>query len=1244
MLKRIFLGISLLALLVLGVGFYKEYFAYHPYYTAMVENWWTRRIVLTGFVFGLIPVGYTFFWKKKTFRGYMITVLTGLFLFSASYVALKANMLWFAAYLKLLINIILIMALVVFMMSVFMVVGWRVKERTMQLPTHDVYGVIVNLGIGLGVFLIVNYFLILTNLSFSIVNRALFVIAWRFVYRKRDTLQEYRQFLQATLETFTVERPSHAWLILAALPFVPFLIMTVVSVIWQSPVAFWDGLAALLAVGLIVAYARARNRSWHSGCKELFSNSGRFTCLWFFLLLLTCRYIFNGFILAFIPYPTAWDANHAYMFFPKMRALNNGFYRNEINMHVTPQLRYAYITYRFSLFTPFKSFLGLSADTIAIEMNARSSLFVLIFWTALVAEFMAFLKLGNKETQETLVQNNREKGAILLGRFLLLQWLMSGMGMFLAFIDNKTDLWILSLIILAVYSGFVFLRAVESTENTWRKAFLYALLSWWFYAIATLSKPTALFDVVNFFLFMWWIRIGILGALGILLLVVWLLTLLEFVGIKEYLTKAVGPYIWGAGILAFGIDAVRIFIKKSWTYARYMIIRLASFAALMIICKVPFVIAESIFYDTPLTPVHIIKRVFITNRDTADRVLLAQAGSTTVSKESCTLAGQGFSSTEDLYQNLKEPTGDGYTEDVGRYVGYGRKGNSSDRWRGVTPFIDPRRSVFLKEGCQWFNPLFMPTDDAVVLCENEQQRKSFNPTLIAQVQERVPADGEVYALLEEIRSGIASSSDDDATLRTRFAPQIQELDALMQGNTIKVVRTTTGVEVYVPYRFMNIFNISFNRSLQNLSSYYTDIWVVWLMLIVFVVLGLVYGLLRRHKVLAALSGVTLFGRFLRGLIGGWILWYAIGVIIWTILAFVAYFYVLLSDSEGEESGRSPLFMVLQSLFIGGVVVYCCIQTGLNLARIATQGGGGAFMRYKTNVGLTTVFDDMLQTTQRPVQWFGADEIFALQFPHYNKLISLANSRSADQGIMIAGTYARYFINNQKYVASDQFLTQFQKNLSDGNVCNTYLRLQDQKIKYMALDPNIGTVVQGEGNRSLFNRFFGQVTPNGTIEEDGTFTMLAKLFQGGYIKYVSSNNIGAKYAFTMPDSVFAGISWDQLTVFRARMAVARFFSNAPELTQTIVQLAQQRMRDGMFITDLADILGATIRENILVGLATKPQLTPEDIQGLTDDERRILSQYLYLMQQDEAARQQTVTQLISQSINAWNQIIVLEVVD
>lgn len=105
-----------------------------------------------------------------------------------------------------------------------------------------------------------------------------------------------------------------------------------------------------------------------------------------FLLMVSFWYLYNGFMLAFIPYSTAWDANHAYMFFPKMWAYHHGYFWNNIDMNSGAQLWYSFIAYWFSLFQPFESFFGLSPDTYAIMMNFWSGLFVLLFGVGLMTE------------------------------------------------------------------------------------------------------------------------------------------------------------------------------------------------------------------------------------------------------------------------------------------------------------------------------------------------------------------------------------------------------------------------------------------------------------------------------------------------------------------------------------------------------------------------------------------------------------------------------------------------------------------------------------------------------------------------------------------------------------------------------------------------------------------------------------------------------------------------------------------
>jgi hypothetical protein len=83
--------------------------------------------------------------------------------------------------------------------------------------------------------------------------------------------------------------------------------------------------------------------------------------------------------------------------------------------------------------------------------------------------------------------------------------------------------------------------------------------------------------------------------------------------------------------------------------------------------------------------------------------------------------------------------------------------------------------------------------------------------------------------------------------------------------------------------------------------------------------------------------------------------------------------------------------------------------------------------------------------------------------------------------------------------------------------------------------------------------------SGTIEEDGTLTTLVKMYQLGYLKLFSTNNIGAYYAFNLTDdelqSAFAErneaglvlLDEEELILLRAKLIGIRYF---PEEASTL----------------------------------------------------------------------------------------------
>jgi hypothetical protein len=97
---------------------------------------------------------------------------------------------------------------------------------------------------------------------------------------------------------------------------------------------------------------------------------------------------------------------------------------------------------------------------------------------------------------------------------------------------------------------------------------------------------------------------------------------------------------------------------------------------------------------------------------------------------------------------------------------------------------------------------------------------------------------------------------------------------------------------------------------------------------------------------------------------------------------------------------------------------------------------------------------------------------------------------------------------------------------------------------------------------------------------------------------------------LPDSVFGGLEGDELALFRARMALMRFFGGTNSNTfGAAVNIAMQRVEDGTFVLDLADAMGLQVRDDEVLEVARLSQVTPEDLEDLTQDERKALAQYL-----------------------------------
>ncbi len=89
-----------------------------------------------------------------------------------------------------------------------------------------------------------------------------------------------------------------------------------------------------------------------------------------------------------------------------------------------------------------------------------------------------------------------------------------------------------------------------------------------------------------------------------------------------------------------------------------------------------------------------------------------------------------------------------------------------------------------------------------------------------------------YAFLEGVVERFELLAQETDQTRIQVGQQdVQKLiDDYAQGNVVHVTSLADGsLSIAVPYAFLTPLNVVFNRSLQNLSSYYTDIGFMWIL-------------------------------------------------------------------------------------------------------------------------------------------------------------------------------------------------------------------------------------------------------------------------------------------------------------------------------------------------------------------------------------------------------------------------------
>ncbi len=1185
--QKIFLALSIFLLTILGVSVYSEFMANHSYYNDMFQSRNNRKMIIWMTISALIPLGYIFWSKAFSAKSFFLKwIPAGLVFSSTAFLLIKESIFGSTWFLILCFNTLLIYAIGAYFLWGLLSIGTWISDKRIKFSETRRQEMAINFGIGLWVFLLLIKMLLIFDMLYPVITRIVFLSFGVAIYINRKKLTSYGNIVGEMMEGFN-----------------------------KSAI-----------------------------------NKDRTKRIGLVLIAIALIYYFYGFQLSYIPYSTAWDANHEYMYTPKILAENFGVLRgNAWPWSVAPQLWHSLLAFRFSFSESIPKF-RMGPNTLPVAINFLAGPLTLLLGIGTIKQILAYFKKEDDDTEQNTF-------SFYLWWFLLLLRLTSGMWAFLVFVDNKTDLGVMSITILALLSGFIFLEYLKhhNTKEELKMASKYIIISWVFFALANMAKQTAFIDIVLFGLLMisLWFSTTVTIWLGTM--VIWVTGIMGIANAKDILSPSTGTRIaaFVALITLIGIGQLLRKHKKSTEKTllqslKYLWIRVGTIAITVLVFKGSHQLYSSI-KDGSFTPSNFVKNIIVGQRptllaaNTSPELLTTQTivDQNSKSNLSPAVCAQTSFSTGELEAHTKKAIVT--NEDVGRYVGYGRK--EIKKW-GRSVGYGLLRILFPIN-----NTCYGTDHDAKILCENGAAVDWFKVKVLRPLLKDMKSGSQAYNLLSGALANFTNKwyKDTDTYNAQEFRDNIVALRNYYQSNAIMAVEGS----VAIPYKYIIPLNISFNRSLQNLSSYYTDIGFIRVFAMGLILLWFIYGLIQRDKNLVTVTSVSILGWAIWWVIWGGILWYGMGLIVRTILGTIIYINSLGNSKDKSESTSLAFVFFILLLSIWGV-----LQLFFNLIRISSQGVGWPFARYRMNIWQTTEFDDTLQQKDILKNGYTWKDVFDLQFPHYNKFINYVQNRKNEDGVLIAGTYLQYFLKNQWYLNLDGMLSVFWELASDGDSCKSAQRLKNAHIKYLVVDPNIGTVGMGEGNESLFQRFFAKLDPvSGKIEKQGAISMLIKMKDDGFLKLLNTNNLWAKYAFTLDDATLsAGLKItnpDDLLLAKAKLSVARYFPDANSYIQFIAETLVTRIQNGLAMWDIADVLGKNIDEaKLLKAAAIISANTIQDEAGLkaftkelTQDERYILTQYIGILkmaQADQTQFQQAINGIISQSLGGSSQLMTFEV--
>ena len=259
-------GFALLILVICWL-WYQAFFAYlaeHTYYFWMLssgQNWW---IIITALLCAMVPIIYLLASSKVKFKNLVIAFIIWAWFFGL----IHSNIKWDPIKIWQIItvfNTVLLVCMWLYLILWFSAIGSRIERKFIKFKQLCRQEILLSFGIGLCSFIVIVQILLWIGLLYWIVSWILFIWLGVMIRYERKQLWKRWDIIWNILENYKNWLLSWEWNI--------------------NNKNFWDP-----------------SNLWY---------------VWLSLLLLfSLAYLYMWIQNAFVPYSTAWDANHEYMYIP----------------------------------------------------------------------------------------------------------------------------------------------------------------------------------------------------------------------------------------------------------------------------------------------------------------------------------------------------------------------------------------------------------------------------------------------------------------------------------------------------------------------------------------------------------------------------------------------------------------------------------------------------------------------------------------------------------------------------------------------------------------------------------------------------------------------------------------------------------------------------------------------------------------------------------------------------------------